>query len=291
LTNSFLSLCIFLLCSWSFAEPASQNFDYDHLKYNGTVKEECEMLLRKPLRGGHVEAKTPEIDSAFLALISGELTVNKQKLRDYLDENRIDQGDIGGNIDRGLSTILNLANNKRETARYFIIHDVSYSEQSLAFPNNIDSLSYRANQFSYWTKVQQTKKVTLAHVFVNRLGESKTYADLSEPCLTTKFEKQKFNKHFSLEGLFLGVELVQPRLRPNIKTEYYSIAPAEGFTANQYKRLAIIYIAASVRKGSWLIPAFHVCIDELLSPDSHDDPQNIDLKKFTDAVLETLSKL
>jgi hypothetical protein len=207
------------------AQPASHQFDYLRLKYSGGIKQECEILLKKPLRGGHVKAKKPKIDSVFLALISGEMLVNKQKFRDYLDSNTIIQADIGCNIDNGLSTIINPATNKRETAKYFILHDVSYSQDGLIFPGNIDSISYRANQFSYWTKIQKEKNVTLAHVFINRLGESKTYANFSHPCLTTKFEKPKYNKHFNLQGLFLGVELVQPRLRPHTRTKYYSIAP------------------------------------------------------------------
>ncbi len=136
-----------------FAQPASNNFDYTHLKYTGTFEEQCETLLRKPLPGGHVEAKRPDIDSAFLALIAGKLSVTKQELRNYLDSNAIDEADIGGNIDTGLSSIFNPAARKRETAKYFIMHDVSYSQNDSTFLDDIDSLSYRANQFAYWTNL------------------------------------------------------------------------------------------------------------------------------------------
>jgi len=54
-------------------------------------------------------------------------------------------------------------------------------------------------------------------------------------------------------------------------------APTPGFTAAQLDRLALTYVAASVRRGQWMIPAFHAAIDVGL-PNAHDDPQNFDLK-------------
>lgn len=291
MTFKFILSVIFILPVISLAQTASEQFDFKNLKYLGTVEQQCEILLRRPLRGGHVEKKKTYIDSAFLRLITQKLNIGKTKLKNYLNRHLIDENDIGGSIDNKISTIINPSTRLPDTAKYFIFHDVSYEQPGIEFPTNIDSLSYQANQFSYWTKVQKAQKEVLAHVFVNRLGESQTYADFSKPCLTTKFENSKYNKQFSLKGLFLGVELVQPRLRPNARTKYYSIAPTEGFTAKQYERLAIIYIAASVRKGSWLIPAFHICIDELLDPNSHDDPQKFELTNFTDSVLRIMEDI
>ena len=64
-------------------------------------------------------------------------------------------------------------------------------------------------------------------------------------------------------------------------------------------RLALLFICASVRKGEWLVPAFHACIDEKIEyfedgrwkKDSHDDPQNFELSKFTNEVLRLLVSL
>ncbi len=82
------------------------------------------------------------------------------------------------------------------------------------------------------------------------------------------------------KGLFLHIENVQPRVGepavPPVGREANDlIAPDPGFTAAQYKRLALIYIAASVRRGEWLIPGFHAVIDSGISG-AHDDPQNFD---------------
>ena len=53
-----------------------------------------------------------------------------------------------------------------------------------------------------------------------------------------------------------------------------------GFSEKQMDRLALVYIAASVRRGSWLIPAFHATVDAGI-PNAHDDPQNFDLQLWT----------
>jgi hypothetical protein len=90
--------------------------------------------------------------------------------------------------------------------------------------------------------------------------------------------------------LFLGVELIQPR-----KLDARGIdatAPSPGFTETQLDRLALTYIAASVRRGQWMIPAFHAAIDSGL-PNAHDDPQNFDLKVWAQrlrVLLDAISK-
>jgi hypothetical protein len=59
-----------------------------------------------------------------------------------------------------------------------------------------------------------------------------------------------------------------------------AIAPDPGLTDAQLERLALVYLAASVRSGKWLIPAYHSPID-LGFPDAHDDPQNFNLQTWT----------
>ena len=69
-----------------------------------------------------------------------------------------------------------------------------------------------------------------------------------------------------------------------------AIAPTPGFSDKQYERLALLYICASVRRGSWLIPAFHAAVDAGIK-DAHDDPQNFELKKFADKLKSILKKI
>jgi len=58
-----------------------------------------------------------------------------------------------------------------------------------------------------------------------------------------------------------------------------NVAPVPGFSDQQLDRLALLYVAASVRRGQWLIPAFHAVLD-IGIPDAHDDPQNFDLGRW-----------
>jgi hypothetical protein len=68
------------------------------------------------------------------------------------------------------------------------------------------------------------------------------------------------------------------------------VAPRPGFTPAQYDRLALLYVAASVRHGRWLIPAFHAVLDSYFA-EGHDDPQNFDMNAFSRAVKRHASRL
>ena len=99
----------------------------------------------------------------------------------------------------------------------------------------------------------------------------------------------------SKRGLFIGIENIQPRIglpavpAPGKKANDL-IAPDPGFTPAQYRRLALLYVAAGVRRGRWLIPAFHAVVDSRYA-DGHDDPQNFDMRAFSDAVKGHLDEL
>jgi hypothetical protein len=93
------------------------------------------------------------------------------------------------------------------------------------------------------------------------------------------------------KGLQIHIELVQPRkTSPNFPQGNDAISPEPGFTDKQYERLALLYICASMRRGTWLIPAYHSAIDAGIK-DAHDDPQNFDLDKFGKKLEEIIKKL
>jgi hypothetical protein len=171
-------------------------------------------------------------------------------------------------------------------ARYFVIHDTSgpnYGHRS--FPPDIDGTSHINNLMNFecsdgWGK---------AHVVVNRSGAMLVNHELATPWRETKFE-QAANFAGALKGLFLHVELVQPRRSAGRGWRNDAQSPNPGFTAAQYDRLALIYMIASVRAGHWLVPAFHAAIDADI-PNGHDDPLNFDVDSFAnslDAVVEKL---
>lgn len=122
----------------------------------------------------------------------------------------------------------------------------------------------------------------VAHVFISRTGKIQLGHDFAVPWRATKFETGKLGVQG--KGLFLHVELLQPRRSdPRGPTGNDFIAPKPGFTPAQYDKLALLYVVASARGGTWLIPAFHATIDEGLA-DAHDDPQNFDLERFGKSV-------
>ncbi len=106
--------------------------------------------------------------------------------------------------------------------------------------------------------------------------------ELSQPWRATRFERAtRFGT--DLKGLFLHVELVQPRRsQPGRGRGNDALAPTPGFSDIQYDRLALIYTIASVRAGRWLIPAFHVAIDSGIRG-GHDDPQNFESRPLPPA--------
>lgn len=193
--------------------------------------------------------------------------------RVYLRRRGIEEQDIGGALARPISR-----NAEGETARYLVIHDTS----SLLAQPGTDTFPRFANGPA-WSENQLRLLVLKknAHVFIGRTGHSSTAVDLGEALITTKFEKANRER---LEGLFVGVENIQPRLLDRRGID--SIAPAPGFTRAQMQRLAVVYVAASIRAGRWLIPAFHAVLDSGIA-DAHDDPQHFDLAGFS-AVLNRL---
>ena len=200
-----------------------------------------------------------------------------QRLRTYLRKVGVQEKDVGGALDQPISR-----NSFGQGARFFIIHDTSVlldTPGQGGFPAYVNGKDWSG------AMIKALAQKHNAHVFVGRTGTSATAVDFAEALVTTKFEKTS-REH--LEGLFVGVENLQPRLRDGKGID--SIAPVPGFTQAQLKRLAVIYVAASVRAGRWLIPAFHAVLDNGIA-DAHDDPQHFDLAKFSAALSGVLLQL
>jgi hypothetical protein len=172
-------------------------------------------------------------------------------------------------------------------ARYFVIHDTSgpnYGHGS--FPENVDGGS-RINSLVVFKCSDGWGK---AHVVINRSGGILLNHELSIPWRETKFE-QAANFAGALKGLFLHIELIQPRRAATGRGRRNDAAsPNPAFTAAQYDRLALVYAAASVRAGHWLIPAFHAALDANI-PNGHDDPLNFDNESFAKSLEALVKKL
>jgi Putative peptidoglycan binding domain len=259
-------------------------FDLSTMQFRGTPLEQAQCLLRFPQRLGHVDDSLAKIPGTLKGILSDldKLGFTKKMLRMALSKRGILEENIGGSLDRAVSR----ANNNDEAAsfaNYFVIHDTS-----TLLPNNrgfepsafIDSSNWDGNHLESYSNV--------AHVFITRNGRTKTGQNYQTPFRATKFESatDDFDSPVIHKGRFLHHELVQPR-KP--KNGIDSESPDPGFTLIQYELLALCYLAASLRRGRWLIPAFHCVLD--LQVGDHDDPQRFDLVAWDNVIKTLLTEL
>lgn len=266
------SLLLFALGTSAQASAPECFFDVKQLSFKGTAKEQAECLLR-PIKIYGKTSTIQKLPKPLSSRVGKRISISTRQLKNYLSKNRLNHKQIGGLLGRPLSKV-NYSPRKFITAKYFVIHDTSYPNfGSKKFPEIIDKKNWPGNRLRLW------KNTKVAHVFINRVGNSITSHDFSVPWRATKLE-MSLGKRAS-KGLFLHVELVQPRRNDILGRDAF--APRPGFTQSQLRRLALVYIAASVRKGRWLIPAFHAVLDEKFSG-GHDDPQNFDLQLWANQI-------
>lgn len=250
--------------------------------FSGTPAEQAACLLRNVQRFGIVDNAPKVLDLAFVSLINTPLSIKRSLFVAYLHSTGIKEEDIGGSLVESLSHAGG-GDPAMPEARYFVIHDVStpnYGKEP--FPSDIDASSWSGNDLGKW------QKDTGAHVYINRIGESATARNFSTPWRATKFESEVGT---SSKGLFVHVELIQPRRSASPgPAGNDALAPEPGFTQAQMQRLAVVYIAASVRGGQWLVPSFHAVLDEGI-PNGHDDPQNFATDAWITAVLSLVSRI
>ncbi len=252
-------------------------FNTTVLSFMGTPLEQARCLLRFVKKHGNVD-DTPVVVPATLSSLLGDissLSVSKSILRQFLADKKLAEADLGGSLDDPVSR----GNNNDPAARsanYFVIHDTStpLTTGQTFDPDFINSSQWSGNRLSSLT-------LGKTHVYLNRLGETLTDRDYKIPWRATQFELHHIGT--PAKGLFLHHELIQPR---RIVGGSDADAPNPGFTPEQYAALALCYVAASVRRGQWLIPTFH-CVLDLVISGGHDDPQNFDLTAW-DAALGTL---
>lgn len=289
LFNAFLcALCVLCgLISSANAQNKPCKFDEKTLQFAGSPPEQARCLLRPNKIYGVLGEELKELPKPLSKIIGEKNSIDKRKLRKYLLKQGITEQSLGGSLDEKLA-IAKLPNGEEIQALYFIIHDTSspYLKDE-AFPANFDTdANWRGNKLDVWTNSP------VAHIFVNRLGESLTTTPFSEP--VRKGWGTKFARDFlkvGAKGLEIHIELIQPRRRePSGSLTNDAIAPFPGFTGAQYERLALLYVCASARRGTWLIPAYHSAIDAGIK-DAHDDPQNFELDKFASVLSKLLKKI
>lgn len=256
-------------------------FESKQLQFRGSPVEQASCLLRQVRKWGKVDEAATAMPAALADIIGQPTGDLKERLHAFITAVGVDEKSVGGPLNGPLSRA-NAGEASAPLARYFVIHDTSSPWLGDAtFPEE-DSPS--VNSFSSYASSEPA-----AHIFINRLGKSMLGHDFSVPWRATKLENKAIGT--PAKGLFLHIELVQPRRRdPSGGPKNDAIAPQPGFTPAQYDQLALVYVAASARRGEWLIPAYHAAIDEGLN-DAHDDPQNFELGRFADAVKKLRDQL
>jgi hypothetical protein len=247
------------------------SFSKVRLQFNGTPAEQAACLLRRVRVGGNVDNTSSPIPQLLLDRVGVPIDFSRSQLEAYLTRKAISAREIGGSLDKSVSRT-----SRGTPALYFVIHDTSDALRNRTFPPTINKASWGGNNL-------EKRPTSSAHVFINRAGQSKTGHNYSQAWRATKREKD-----IALKGLFLHHELVQPRIKGTFK--YAAVAPTPGFTAKQIERLALCYIAASLRRKSWLIPAFH-CVLDLGISDAHDDPQHFDIFQWAGAIEKILANI
>ena len=253
-------------------------FDVAALQFAGDALAQARCLLR-PVGAGGVLSPGPAALPESLALLIGQPVGDlKPRLRRYLGAQRIADAAVGGPLDAPLSHARD-DDPAAPAARYFVLHDTSvpWLGDATAFPPEDDPALNDLARFAGADAV--------AHVFVNRRGQTLLGHDFRTPWRATQLETRRVG--VAARGLFLHVELAQPRRRdPAGGAHNDLVAPLPGFTDAQYAQAALLYAAASARRGDWLIPAFHAALDEGIAG-AHDDPQHFEIARFA-AALERL---
>ena len=250
-------------------------FDVEALQFAGDALTQARCLMRPVATGGVLSPQPATLPDSLVALIGQPTGELKSQLRLYLTARRIGDAAIGGSLDALLSHARD-DDPAAPVARYFVLHDTSvpWLGDATAFPPDDSPALNDLARFAGPDAV--------AHMFVNRNGQTLLGHDFRTPWRATQLEVKRIG--VASRGLFLHTEFAQPRRRdPAGSARNDRIAPEPGFTDAQYSQMALLYAAASARRGDWLIPAFHAAIDEGI-PGAHDDPQHFDVLLFSAAL-------
>lgn len=260
-------------------------FNLDLLSFAGDAAQQAACLTTKVLKFGQLGTRA-ELPTGFAKRVGQSIDLpTREAVLALLQDFGLDQT-FGPRLSEPVASARD-NDPLSPFVQYFVIHDTSspnYARRE--FPPDIDHDSDINNLNRYVC----SNKIERAHVFVNRSGSILFAHDFDMPWRATKFEMAT-NFDSALKGLFVHVELIQPRRRePGHGWSNDFQAPTPGFSAAQYERLALVYIVASVRAGRWLIPAFHAVIDEGIY-DKHDDPQNFEFSAFDENLEKLLERL
>jgi hypothetical protein len=262
-------------------------FDQTTLSFHGDGVEQARCLMRGMDETRNLGAQMAMMPAPLADRVGNEAGLpTREALSTYLSKL-----DLEWDFAQYLWLPISHANDNDPTApmaRYFVIHDTSGPNFGhRAFPEEVDNGNSKINSLN---KFKCSDGWGKAHVVINRSGDMLLNHELDIPWRETKFE-QAANFSGALKGLFLHVELIQPRRAASGHGRHNDAqSPNPAFTPAQYDRLALLYVIASVRSQHWLIPAYHAALDADI-PNGHDDPLNFDPESFAESIEAVVKKL
>jgi hypothetical protein len=254
-------------------------FDHDLQLFGGTPRDQARCLLNPVEPVGRLAPAMEALPAALGQRVGGSADLPS---RETLAALLRDRGATKDMIDTLAQPVSHAHDNDplSRSATYIVFHDTSTPNyRTQPWPTSIDDHPKINNLARY----ECSNDIERAHVFINRGGQIFLAHDFTVPWRATKFETAK-NFGTSLKGLFLHIELIQPRraLKGYGRSNDF-LAPKPGFSQAQYDSLALVYAVASRRAGFWMIPAFHSVLDEGIR-NKHDDPQNFELEAFAQSL-------
>src|SRR2546423_1450470 len=171
------------------------SFDPAAFSFVGSPLEQARCLLRFVKRGGDVVDQPATLPDPLTDLLASPQTLNltTTQLRAYLQSKQILESTVGGSLDNPVSRARE-NNPGARLAQYFMIHDTS---SKLSAGQTFDPSLINAAQWS------GNRLATLApgrtHIYITRLGETKTDKEYDTPWRATQFELA--DKNF--QGYFL----------------------------------------------------------------------------------------
>ncbi len=221
---------------------------------------------------GNVDATPAQLPSNLAGFIDKPVEISRPKLQQAISATGLTEAALGGSLDAPVSRG-NSNNPHAPEARYFVIHDTSSPNfgNVAQFPADIDTKATRSIRLDGFKSASNAK----AHIFLNRRGEIYVGHDFAacpgaQPSWNCRSEPWRVACSFTSRT-------IRPRRKHPSQPD--GNAPMPGFSPAQYDRLALLYLMASVRAHTGLVPAFHAAIDQGMS-DGHDDPQNFSLEDF-----------
>jgi hypothetical protein len=260
-------------------------FDPASLSFQGEPAQQAQCLMRGMDRSRNLAPASESLPAALMSRVGQDTGLpSREVLSAYLSKQNL-EWDFAAYLWQPLSRARD-DDPDAPMARYFVIHDTSGPNFGRRpFPSNIDGEA----GFNKLADFKCDDGWGKAHVVVNRAGEMLLDHELSVPWRETRFE-QAANFSGALKGLFLHVELIQPRKSAGRGWRNDAQSPDPAFTAEQYDCLALVYVIASVRAERWLIPAFHAALDADIR-NGHDDPLNFDIDGFAASLDKLMTTL